>query len=292
MPAVVICPINRKGGVGKSSSCLHLGGFFASQGLKVLLIDNEPKHSLTNAFIGPDAAEEQPPEKTAASLFEPMSKASPTALIHKTSFDRIDIVYGSNALDQFNGPPENAPVESQFVIKQFVDQVKGQYDFVLIDSPPNLQLCSYAALAACNFTYCITQLQDFDLQGLKPVQQTIDTVMRTTNPTLRFAGYILNMVQSNVALHQAYEELLRNTYGSKVFKTRIPQWIDFVYAVTDRKPISYYKPNSDAAKVIQTLGRELIDRMTELHAKPPEFQFGGYRPKLGKTLTKQPEEAA
>ena len=109
--------------------------------------------------------------------------------------------------------------------------------------------------------------------ALKLVQKAIDQVMRTTNPTLRLAGYMLNMVQSRRSLHKAYESLLRKTYGSKVFTTTIPDWNDFAEALTARQPISFYKPSSDAAKLIERLALELVKRIHRQSKLPPEFQF-------------------
>ena len=246
--AVVISPVNRKGGVGKSSSVYHLSGYFASQGLRVLCIDNEPQHSLTNGFLGREAAEALSPKLTTAGLFDAKPKPEASDLIIETAFKKIKLVAGSNALDQFNAPPESEPLETQLVVKRFVDQIRDKFDVVLIDNPPNLQMCSYSSLAASNFTYCITMPQEFDVQGVVPVQQAIDTVIKTTNPTLRFAGYVLNMVKEKRALHRAYEDLLRQTYGKKVFTVTLPDWNDYAEALTVRKPISFFRPNSPASK--------------------------------------------
>lgn len=289
--AVVISPVNRKGGVGKSSSVWHLSGYFASKGFRVLCIDNEPQHSLTNGFLGRDKAESIDPRWTTAALFDSEAKTLPSDLIHATAFEKISLVCGHNALDQFNGPPEHEPLETQLVIKHFVDQVAGDFDLVLIDNPPNLQMCSYASLAASNFTYCITMPQEFDVQGLVPVQQAIDTVLRTTNPKLRFAGYLLNMVKRRRSLHLAYEELLRSTYGHKVFDVTLADWNDFAESLTVRKPITFFKPSSDAGKAITMLARELIDRVTELRKRPPEFQHTSKSPKV-RAKQHEPEAAA
>ena len=286
--AVVISPVNRKGGVGKSSSVYHLSGYFASQGLRVLCIDNEPQHSLTNGFLGREASESLNSRVTTAALFDPKLKPDINELIIPTAFTHISLVAGSNALDQFNGPPASEPVATQLVVKRFVDQIRDRFDVVLIDNPPNLQMCSYSSLAASNFTYCITMPQEFDVQGVVPVQQAIDTVLRTTNPSLRFAGYVLNMVKEKRALHRAYEDLLRNTYGHKVFDVTLPDWNDYAEALTVRKPISHFRPSSLAAKRFADLARELIDRVSDLNRKPPEFQYNIHR----RQMSRQPQVEA
>lgn len=272
MPAIVISPVNRKGGVGKSSSVFHLGGYFASRGMRVLLIDNEPQHSLTNGFIGPDAADKLKEEETTAALFREDCHPSPNELIFSTPIQGIDLVYGCNALDRFNGPPDLMAPEMQLVIKRFVDQVRSDYDFILIDNPPNLQLCTYSSLAASNVTYCIVQPQEFDVQGLVPVQHAIDAVLRTTNPSLRFAGYLLNQVDSRLSLHQAYEQILRGAYGMKVFQRSIPKLVAYAESVSARQPVSIYRPKSPAALITEQVAKEMSHRIMELYKQPPQFQ--------------------
>ena len=272
MAAIVICPVNRKGGVGKSSSVFHLGGYFASQNFRVLLIDNEPQHSLTNGLIGPNAAAELKPEQTTAALFTPHVNVEPDHLIRETQFESIRLVCGSDALDQFNGPIEQHSFETQLALKRFVDRVAHQFDVILIDNPPNLQLCTYSSLAASNIAYCISKPQEYDVQGMVPVQHAIDRVLRSTNPTLRFAGYVLNMVQAKRSLHKAYENLLRETYGNKVLRTTVPDWNDYAESLTARTPVSLYRPKSPAAKIIENLALELSERIATLYKQPPQFQ--------------------
>lgn len=273
MAAIVISPCNRKGGVGKSSSVFHLGGYFASRGMRVLLIDNEPQHSLTNAFIGPEAADRLDTRQSTAALFDQTLSPTPDDLIFPTQIDRIDLVYGCNALDRFNGPPDLMPNELQLAVKLFVDKIRDRYDFILIDNPPNLQLCTYSSLAASNITYCIVQPQEFDVQGLVPVQKAVNAVIQSTNPKLRFAGYLLNQVDARLSLHQAYEEILRNAYGNKVFEQTIPKLVAFAESVSARRPISQYRPNSNAATVTQRVAKELSVRIVDLYKNPPELQY-------------------
>ncbi|MEP3480180.1 MAG: ParA family protein [Fuerstiella sp.] len=273
MAAIVISPVNRKGGVGKSSSVFHLGGFFASRGMRVLLVDNEPQHSLTNGLIGPDRAGKLSPDHTTAALFDTRRQPTAKDLIRETQFTQIDLMCGSDALDLYNGPIDNLSSDRPLVLKRFLDTVRADYDIILIDNPPNLQLCTYSSLAASDFAYCITKPQEYDVQGVVPVQRAVDRVLQSTNPKLRFVGYVLNMVQARRSLHASYEALLRKTYGPKVFNTTVPDWNDFAEALTARSPVSLYKPQSKASQVTAALAVELVKRMEAARKRPPELQI-------------------
>ena len=255
--------------------------------MRVLLIDNEPQHSLTNGFIGPDAADRLRPAQTTAALFDEACHPTPDELIFPSQVKGIDLVYGCNALDRYNGPPDLMHDRMRLAIRNFVDQIRQHYDFILIDNPPNLQLCTYSSLAASNVTYCIVQPQEFDVQGLVPVQKAIDEVIRSMNPSLRFAGYLLNQVDARLSLHQAYEQILRSSYSSKVFKQTIPKLVAYAEAVSARQPVSMYRPNSAAATTIEKVAKELSVRIIELYKRPPEFQFAAGQ----KVPTREPEEA-
>ena len=273
MAAIVISPVNRKGGVGKSSSVFHLAGHFALHGQRVLLIDNEPQHSLTNGLIGPTAADHIAPEESTAALFLSEQLPTPEQVIQSTNLQGIDLLPGSDALDAINGPIEQHPAETQLAVKRFVETVANNYDLILIDNPPNLQLCTYSSLAASNVAYCIVKPQEYDVQGLVPVQKALDRVLTTTNPKLRFSGYILNMVQARRSLHQAYEERLRKRYGEKVFATTVPDWNDFAESLSARQPVSFYRRSSPAAQVMGQLAGELAARIQQSFRQTPMLQF-------------------
>lgn len=87
------------------------------------------------------------------------------------------------------------------MLKRFLDGVPSQYDIFLVNNPPNLQLCTYSSLAASDFTHSITKPQGYDVQGVVPVQRALDRVLQITNPKLRFAGSVLNIVQARRSLH-------------------------------------------------------------------------------------------
>src|SRR5262245_34510072 len=138
MAATTICFINQKGGCGKSSCCLHLGGALAAAGRRVLLIDADPQGSLSQGFFGPARIEVMPMHDTLAACFA--SAGSPSSLrqlIHPTGFDRLELVCANQTLAPYNRPcPEQSGL-AQFAIAQLLSDL-ADHDIVLIDCPPNL----------------------------------------------------------------------------------------------------------------------------------------------------------
>ena len=143
MPVVTM--LNQKGGVGKTSTCHHLAGTLAQLGRRVLLVDNDPQASLTQGFWGPLATRQLDPAETLAGVYagdEPF----PAQVIKPTGIPGIDLVPGSKRATRYNVPePHEAPAESQARLREFLTDVRDGYDLVLIDCPPNLHLCSWAA---------------------------------------------------------------------------------------------------------------------------------------------------
>ena len=140
-------------------------------------------------------------------------------------------------------------------------ELGNTYDVALIDNPPNLHLCSWAALAACGWVLIPVQPEDYGAQGLAAVRRSIGRVRSAVNPDVRLLGYLITMAQPRRAIHQLYEEQLRSDYGADVMATRIPAAADFPEAVAHRKPVTHYKPRSAAAKAVRALADEVLARL-------------------------------
>jgi chromosome partitioning protein len=268
--------LNRKGGVGKTSSVFHLAGHFARRGRKVLVCDLDPQASLSQGFFGPAYVELLPREATVAALFDDALDPDTDEVIHKSPFENLWIVPASNDLTDYNTPhPETA--ENQEALRDFLAEVREDFDTVLIDCPPNLQLCSWAALLASDFVVVPVIPEDFSSQGLIYVQQAIDAAMTRKNPRLRLMGYMLTMYNRQLGIHKAYEKLLREQYGELVLDAVFPLATAYKEAVSRRKPISADKPSSAPADSIAELGKELLGRGPSFRAKPAEFYYARNR---------------
>ena len=258
--AITFALVNAKGGVGKTSSCHHIGGTLAREGRRVLLIDNDPQASLTQGLWGPDVMRSIPKVSSVAALYDPELEPIPEALIRPTGFENLWLVPGSEHLTRSNQTPPETWAPSQGGIRDFVAEAGESFDVVMIDCAPNIHLCSWAALTGADAVVVPLQPEDYGSQGLVPIQSAIAAVQAGPNPALRLAGYLFTMFDRRLAIHLAYETRLRAIYGSDVFEQPFPVAKDFKEAVAARQPISHYKPKSAAAKATALVAAELIRR--------------------------------
>ena len=253
------CLINQKGGVGKSSSCFHLAGAFAALGFRVLVIDTDPQGSISQGFFGSETVEQLAADVTVAALFDDhWSLCDWNALIHKTPFNAIHLCPANQRLAQFNTPrpEESGPI--QFALREFIEEQAG-YDIVLIDCPPNLYRCTWTAMIAANWVIIPVTPEDFGTQGLRAVHQAVENA-RVLNPELRRLGHLVTRSDGRLLIHKYYERRLRKLYGKLVFENFMPELSAFKIAVAKRAPVQFCSPKSRAARLTQSLCREILDR--------------------------------
>jgi len=259
----VIALLNQKGGVGKTSLCHHLAGAFGRLGKSVLLVDLDPQASLSQGLFGPDMVRGMDPDSTAAAILG-VKLPFPEDLIRTNVAPRTDIVPGSKAATDHNIPrPFDAPIAAQASLRNFLHEVEVgpvAYDLVLVDCPPNLHLCSWAALAAAHHLVVPLQPEDYASQGLPEVEESAAHVRASINPTLTTLGFVLTRVIKRQSIHRVYEAELRELYGDKVFTTRIPSAAAYAEAIARRRPIEQYQPRSNPAHEMRALAFEILLR--------------------------------
>ncbi len=141
----IITMLNQKGGVGKTSTCHHLAGTLAEAGRRVLLVDNDPQASLTQGLLGPVALRQLDPATTIVAIYRG-HHPHPEQVLQTIGGAGVNLIPGSKYANDFNLPrPHEANWEIQRGLREFLEEVRSRYELILIDCPPNLCLCSWAA---------------------------------------------------------------------------------------------------------------------------------------------------
>lgn len=254
-----LCLINQKGGCGKSSTCFHLAGAFASKGMRVLLVDMDPQGSLSQGLLGSTVVESLPLENTVAALFDDsMGFREPQSFLTATAFQGIDLLPANQYLAAKNTPEPELAGLLQFTLRDFLEQCMG-YEVVLMDCPPNLYQCSWNAMIAASHVLIPVPPEDFGTQGLRAVHQAIESARRL-NPQLRRLGHLVTRYDRRLLVHRSYEARLRTLYEQLVLETIVPEVTAYKVALACRKPVEFCDPKSSGAQAMRDLGDEILTR--------------------------------
>lgn len=196
---LVLTSSNRKGGCAKTSSIFHLGAAFSARGLKVLWVDCDPQGSLTQSVMTPQEFERLPDARAVTALFDDRHNPTPDQIIHPTAIEHVSLLPASTGLTDVNHSRPSGQGWLESCLAQFCLEVRERFDLVLIDTPPNLQLLTWAALAASDFVFTPVIPEDYSAQGLVHVRRFVEEVQTARNPRLRWLGLLLTMVQKHSA---------------------------------------------------------------------------------------------
>ena len=256
---LTICMLNQKGGVGKTSICHHLAGAFSKLHQRVLLVDLDFQANLTQGFFGSQVGTSTPHAASVYALFDDAIRVNPHTLIQRTAFDNISIVPGSTAMKAPTIPPRDSAGMKQLALKKFVSQVGESFDIILFDCRPDIELPTWGAMVASAAVIIPVQPEDYGVQGIPLMTDTLAAMQAGPNPNLRLLGYVITM--KNRSQYAAkVEEVIRRLYGEAVFETTIPLSITYKEAVSAGKPIAYYKPRSKWAQALEHLAHEIMQR--------------------------------
>ena len=221
--ATVMAVVNQKGGTGKTTTCENLGVGLAMEGKKVLLVDTDPQASLTICLGHPV------PDQLSPTLSDMMGKilseqpiAPGEGILHHP--EGVDLMPANIELSGLEVSLVNA-MSRETILKQYLDTVKQNYDFILLDCMPSLGMLTVNALAAADNVLIPVQAAYLPAKGLEQLLQTINKVRRQINPKLRIEGILLTMVDSRTNYSKDISNLIRENYGGKlkVYKTDIPR---------------------------------------------------------------------
>lgn len=254
----VIAVVNQKGGVGKTTTCANLGIGLAQEGKRVLLVDGDPQGSLTVSLGHPQ------PDELPVTLTQMMSRVMmDTPIDPKEGIlqheEGIALMPANIELSGMEVSLVNT-MSREKILKQYLDVVKREYDYVLLDCMPSLGMLTVNALAAADSVLIPVQAQYLPVKGLEQLLFTINKVRRQINPKLKIDGILLTMVDNRTTYAKEIMALLRETYGTKlkVFDTEIPHSVRAAEIAAEGRSIFAHDPKGKVAQAYNSLTKEVL----------------------------------
>lgn len=261
---MILSCINQKGGVGKTTSVANLGAELARLGKKVLLIDIDPQANLTSGLQGINShlkvVRDDKGEEEVATIYDVLLRRKQVSeCFVTTELDRLFIVPASIALAGAEVELVSA-LSRESILRQALDKVKDQYDFIIMDCPPSLGLLTINALVASDKVIIPVQCEYYALEGLSQLMNTIRLIKSNINYDLEVGGVILTMFDSRTKLSKEVAEEVSKFFGHLVFDTIVPRNIRLTEAPSHGKPVNLYDPGSTGARAYAQLAQEFIAR--------------------------------
>ncbi|MCJ7856143.1 AAA family ATPase [Lachnospiraceae bacterium NSJ-143] len=249
----IIAVANQKGGVGKTTTAVNLSACLAEAGKKVLIIDADPQGNTTSGL----GLEKNNVEKTIYEIL--LDESSIEDTIVGTCVDGLFIIPSNINLS-------GAEIEligrdkREYILTEAVGKIKNEYEFIIIDCPPSLNLITINALTASDTVLVPIQCEYFALEGLEQLLHTIGLVKKRLNPSLEMEGVVFTMYDARTNLSMEVVEEVKKDLGDNIYKTIIPRNVRLGEAPSHGLPITMYDSRSKGAESYRLLAEEVIEK--------------------------------
>ena len=259
----VIALANQKGGVGKTTTAINLAASLAVLEQRVLIVDADPQANATSGS-GFDT------RNIKTGIYECLiDDVNPANIILNSEIEGFDLIPSSIDLVGAEIEMLNQP-KREMMLKKVIDQVKDNYDFVLIDCSPSLGLITVNALSAADAVMIPVQCEYFALEGLGKLLNTIKIIQNRLNPELEIEGFLLTMYESRLRLSNQVADEVKKHFQQMVFETIIQRNIKLGEAPSFGKPAILYDADSKGAINHLNLARELLQKNEKTRIKSVE----------------------
>ena len=246
----IIAIANQKGGVGKTTTSINLSACLADKGKKVLVIDTDPQGNTTSGF----GVEKNELDNTIYELI--LGECSIRDCIISNVTDNVSLLPANVNLAA-------AEIEligvnkKEYILKNEVDYIKDEYDFIIIDCPPSLNMLTINAMTTADRVLVPIQCEYYALEGLSQLIHTVNLVKERLNPDLEMEGVVFTMYDSRTNLSMQVVDNVKQNLKQKVFKTLIPRNIRLAEAPSYGVPINKYDAKSAGAEAYMQLADEI-----------------------------------
>jgi len=246
--SIIVAISNHKGGVGKTTTTVNLGAGLARLGKKVLLVDLDPQANLSNCFGITK------PKTTIYEALKGEVEFEPISID-----DKLDIA--ASNLDLAGAEMElNSEAGREYLLKEVLEPVKNNYDFVLVDCPPSLGLLTLNAFTCADEVIIPIQAHFLAIKGLTKIIEVINKIKRRVNKNLEITGVVITLYDGRKILHREIEETIKIYFQDKVYNTKIRDNIALAEAPSQGLDIFRYSISSSGADDYFDLTEEFIER--------------------------------
>ena len=247
---------NQKGGVGKTTTAINLSACLAEAGQRVLTIDFDPQGNATTGL----GLEKEQIEDTVYELL--LGDCTLEDCLMRDVQENLDVLPSDSNLA--GAEIELLDVENkESVLNGYLETIRDQYDFIIIDCPPSLSLLTINALVAADTVLVPIQCEYYALEGLSQLIHTIDLVQQRLNPNLLIEGVVFTMYDSRTNLSLQVVENVKDNLKQNIYKTIIPRNIRLAEAPSHGLPINIYDTKSSGAESYRLLAQEVMNNRNE-----------------------------